>query len=67
MLDNSRLKRFRPLFTFYNGDIYQDNARQNTVRLFIKFNHNDNAWQYTIYERNRVVVLCSELLSFEYV
>jgi hypothetical protein len=28
---------FRPLFTFYNGDIYQDNARPNTVRLFIKF------------------------------
>ena len=42
--------------TFYNGDFYQDNARQNTiltVRLFIKFNtfyHKDNynAWQYTM-------------------
>jgi hypothetical protein len=53
------LTRFRPFIkydTFYNGDIYQDNARQNTiltVPLFIKFNtfyHNDNynAWQYTM-------------------
>ena len=37
------LSRFRPFYnTFYNGDIYQDNARQNTVRLFIKFNLNVN-------------------------
>jgi hypothetical protein len=45
------LTRFRPFIkydTFYKGDIYQENARQNTiltVRLFIKFNtfyHNDN-------------------------
>ena len=45
------LTRFRPFIkydTFYKGDIYQKNARQNTiltVRLFIKFNtfyHNDN-------------------------
>ena len=28
--------------TFYNGDVHQDNARQNTVRLFIKFNLNVN-------------------------
>jgi hypothetical protein len=45
------LTRFRPFIkynTFYNGDIYQHNARQHTiltVRLFTKFNtfyHNDN-------------------------
>ena len=50
MFDQS-LTRFRPFIkydTFYNGDIYQNNARQNTiltVKLFIKLNtvyHNDN-------------------------
>ena len=54
MLDNIQysfyhdfVRLLSTIHSFHNGDIYQDNTRRYTVRLFIEFNHNDNynAWQ----------------------